>query len=98
MIKVKVDRQGRSERFAKTLTSALERAQWCSNDPICREMPEHGPGKLNRAACHACAFAAETSCGYLNALLDRNLVVGMGTEVTGKNLNGFFDEVFTQET
>jgi hypothetical protein len=91
-------RQGRSERFAKTLTSALERAQWCSNDPICREMPEHGPGKLNRAACHACAFAAETSCGYLNTLLDRNLVVGMGTEVTGKNLNGFFDDVFTEET
>ncbi len=88
-------RQGRSERFAETLTSTLERAQWCSNDPICREMPEHGPGKLNRAACHACAFAAETSCTYLNALLDRNLVVCEGADSSEKRYSGFFDGVLT---
>jgi hypothetical protein len=69
-------RQGRGDRLAGSITSALERAQWCSNDPICQELPNHGLAGLNRAACHACALAAETSCSHLNSLLDRELIVG----------------------
>lgn len=69
-------RQGRSDRLVSTVVAALERGSWCSNDPICRELPVHGPGKTNRAACHACCLASETSCTELNALLDRTLVVG----------------------
>ena len=72
-------RQGAKERLPGIVSSALERAMWCSNDPICREMPPHGPGRTNRAACHACTLISETSCTLQNALLDRALLVGDGT-------------------
>ena len=72
-------RQGRNDRLGRTIAAALERAAWCSNDPICREIPEHGFEKLDLAACHACALVPETSCTHLNALLDRELVVGDGS-------------------
>lgn len=79
-------RQGRNDRLGRTIAAALERAAWCSNDPICREVPEHGFEKLDLAACHACALVAETSCTHLNALLDRQLVIGDGHQA----LEGFF--------
>lgn len=79
-------RQGRNDRLGRTIASALERATWCSNDPICREVPEHGFEKLDLAACHACALVSETSCTHLNALLDRQLVTG--DDVT--SVHGFF--------
>jgi hypothetical protein len=69
-------RQGRRDRLGQTILAALERGSWCSNDPICREVPEHGFEKLDLAACHACALVPETSCTHLNALLDRQLVIG----------------------
>ena len=62
----------------RIILAALERGAWCSNDPICTEMPAHGFEKLNHAACHACALSPETSCTHLNSLLDRQLVVGTG--------------------
>lgn len=76
-------RQGRNDRLGRTIAAALERATWCSNDPICRELPEHGLGKLTLAACHACALVPETSCTHLNTLLDRELVIGDGTKMQG---------------
>jgi hypothetical protein len=82
-------RQGREDRLGLTILSALERSAWCSNDPICRELPPHGLDGLNRAACHACALVAETSCTHMNSLLDRELVVGEGS--TG--VLGFFRDV-----
>lgn len=81
-------RQGRNDRLGRTIASALERAAWCSNDPICREVPEHGFEKLDLAACHACALVAETSCTHLNALLDRQLVIGDGH----LTVTGFFSD------
>ena len=81
-------RQGRNDRLGRTIASALERATWCSNDPICREVPEHGFEKLSLAACHACALVPETSCSQLNALLDRELVVGERTS----GVRGFFTD------
>lgn len=81
-------RQGRNDRLAQTIAAALERATWCSNDPICREIPEHGFEKLALASCHACALVPETSCSQLNALLDRELVIGDGTA----GVQGFFTE------
>lgn len=69
-------RQGRPDRFLRTLTVALSRASWCSADPICSELPAQGLGGLNRAACHSCALVSETSCQYSNVLLDRQFVVG----------------------
>lgn len=68
-------RQGHTERITNTIRSAIERASWCSNDPICSELPEHGVGGLSRAACHACALVPETSCTHINSLLDRKLLV-----------------------
>lgn len=73
-------RQGESERLAGTFVSAMERAAWCSNDPICMELPETGLDGLNRSACHACSLVPETSCSHVNSLLDRMLVVGDGLD------------------
>lgn len=73
-------RQGRSDRLPGTIMAALERATWCSNDPICSEMPAHGLAGLDMAACHACALAPETSCTHFNVLLDRTLITSDGAD------------------
>ena len=64
------------DRFLRLLTASYEAAEWCSLDPVCSEQEGHGPGLLNRAACHACALVPETSCVYENVLLDRTFVKG----------------------
>ncbi|MBN8715008.1 MAG: DUF1998 domain-containing protein [Xanthomonadales bacterium] len=64
------------KRFLALLVRALEHAQWCSLDPVCRESQGQGPALLNRAACHACALVPEPACGYENTLLDRTFVKG----------------------
>jgi len=69
-------REGLPDRLYGTFKSALFRATWCSNDPICSEMPQQGLQGLNKAACHACSLVAETSCGHANSLLDRSVIFG----------------------
>ena len=69
-------RQAEPHRFLRLLTAAVEAAGWCSMDPVCGEQEGHGPGLLNRAACHACALVPEPSCAYGNVLLDRAFVAG----------------------
>ncbi len=64
------------ERFLRLLTGAFDAASWCSLDPICAEQEGHGPGLLNRAACHACVLLPEPSCSHGNSLLDRAFVKG----------------------
>ena len=64
------------ERFLRLLTGAFEVASWCSLDPVCAEQEGHGPGLLNRAACHACVLVPEPSCAHGNVLLDRAFVKG----------------------
>ena len=80
-------RQGEPPRLARTLLRALERAGWCSADPLCRESPGQGFGAMNLGACHACALVSETSCIHFNVLLDRGLVVG------SDSVDGFFSAV-----
>lgn len=66
---------GRPSNLGRLLDQALERARLCSSDPLCAE---HKPGtdrSLHGAACHACLFAAETSCEIGNRYLDRALLV-----------------------
>jgi hypothetical protein len=66
---------GKPENLERLLHQALNRARICSSDPLCSE---HNPEKdvtLHAAACHACTFAAETSCEKNNRYLDRALVV-----------------------
>lgn len=68
-------RAGDPDWFLPTLVTALQRADWCSLDPVCRETSAQGPDGLSLAACHACGLVAETSCEHNNALLDRALLV-----------------------
>jgi len=68
--------QAEPRRFLRLLTGAVEAAAWCSMDPVCGEQEGHGPGLLNRAACHACTLVPEPSCTYGNVLLDRTFVAG----------------------
>ena len=70
--------QGLPERLVPLILASLEKADWCSNDPICREIPGQGTYGLNEAACHACTLLPETSCEMYNLLLNRNLIVQPG--------------------
>ena len=79
-------RQGEAPRLLRSLYAALESADWCSSDPLCRESHGQGPDALNRAACHGCALVSETSCERSNLLLDRVLLLG------DDHVNGFFQE------
>jgi hypothetical protein len=84
-------RQGNINRLQSTVQAAMGRSAWCSNDPVCSELAAHGPGRTNRAACHACALVAETSCTEMNGLLDRMLLTGQGSSESG--LVGYFKEL-----
>ncbi|GAA2199976.1 DUF1998 domain-containing protein [Sinomonas flava] len=63
-------------RFARVLRSAISRASWCSNDPVCSESGPSGTDGLNLASCHACLLLPETSCEHRNIFLDRVALVG----------------------
>jgi hypothetical protein len=65
---------GDPDRLGQLLAQALDHARLCSSDPLCAEH-EPGAGALHGAACHACLFAAETSCQAGNRFLDRVLLV-----------------------
>lgn len=69
-------RQGEPGRIDAVLRRSLQRAIWCSYDPVCMESDGQGPGNCNLAACHGCVILPETCCEYGNRLLDRGLVVG----------------------
>jgi MrfA Zn-binding domain len=73
-------RQGEPERLLRTLMAALQKAQWCSSDPVCIEARAQGTDNANLAACHGCLLVSETSCEEGNRLLDRALLVGTPDE------------------
>ncbi len=66
---------GHSDRLGRLIDRALEAARLCSSDPLCAEHDPGVHGRLYGAACHACLFAAETSCERGNQYLDRTLLV-----------------------
>jgi hypothetical protein len=68
-------RQAEPSRFISTFGRVLERAQWCSLDPVCSET-RSGENGMNQAACHACSLIPEVSCELGNLHLDRSLVIG----------------------
>lgn len=83
-------RMGKPGYFEPVFRRAIENAEWCSSDPVCRELGAksgQGPDSCNLAACHSCALLPETSCEEFNRFLDRSLVVD-GPDFTGI---GFFD-------
>ena len=66
---------GKANELGRIMELAFKRAEICSSDPLCAQ---HNPAEdrsLHAAACHACAFVAETSCEAGNKFLDRALVV-----------------------
>lgn len=69
-------RMGQPDRFGGVVLRAIEKARWCSSDPVCIESKGQGPDNCNLAACHSCALLPETSCEEQNRLLDRGLVIG----------------------
>ncbi|GAB2961447.1 DUF1998 domain-containing protein [Micromonospora polyrhachis] len=77
---------GRADRLGPLVERALETARLCSSDPLCAEHDPTVHGRLSAAACHACLFAAETSCHRGNHYLDRALLVDT---LTGSGY-GFF--------
>jgi hypothetical protein len=83
-------RQGEAPRLAMAILGGLDRASWCSADPICRESRGQGFGSLNLGACHSCTLLSETSCEYGNTLLHRGFAVG---GVRSAGMPGFFDDV-----
>ena len=69
-------RSGEPGRFEEILQRTLEKALWCSSDPVCIESPGQGLDSCNLAACYNCTLVPETSCEAGNRLLDRGLLVG----------------------
>ena len=69
--------QAEASRFEPVVLSAIERASWCSQDPVCIEALSTGTDGLNNAACHSCVLLPETSCEMQNTLLDRAMIVGL---------------------
>jgi len=63
-------------RFNSVFRSAIERAEWCTTDPVCIESGASGVDGMNLAACHACLLLPETSCEQFNLVLDRKCLIG----------------------
>lgn len=71
-------RMGKTERFFPIIETAIEKARWCSSDPVCMEIgmsSGQGVDKLNGAACHSCTYLPETSCELRNLFMDRTLLI-----------------------
>lgn len=80
-------------RLQGLVISALHRAARCSSDPVCAmRTPSDPEDFLHGAACHACAFASETSCEKANRFLDRRFLLNLPT-ATGESVSGFFGSV-----
>lgn len=69
-------KQGIPRKLFEILDNAIEKAKWCSFDPICIESDSQGRDSLNSAACHACSLISETSCENMNVFLDRRMLIG----------------------
>jgi hypothetical protein len=81
--------QSRADRLTAVLVSALERATWCTQDPVCIESVGAGSWGLNLAACHACVLLPEVSCENQNTTLDRAVLVG----TMDRPSDGFFSRI-----
>ena len=70
-------RMGKPGYLEEVVTKALEKALWCSNDPVCSESGHFDQTSgVSSASCYACTLLPETSCENFNNHLDRGLVVG----------------------
>lgn len=77
-------RSGEPGRFEEILNNSMQKATWCSDDPVCIESRGQGLDSCNLAACYNCALVPETACENGNRFLDRALIVGtFGMPSTG---------------
>ena len=83
-------RSGEPGRFEEIILKALQKATWCSDDPVCIESTGQGLDSCNLAACYNCALLPETACENGNKFLDRGLVIGTLDEPR----TGFFRNEF----
>lgn len=60
--------------FEHILSSAVEKIDKCSNDPVCEEN-RFTAGRSTGAACYACVLISETSCEHRNLWLDRRILM-----------------------
>jgi hypothetical protein len=81
---------GKPKNLEQTIARAIEKASWCSSDPVCIESIGQGPDNCNLAACHSCALLPETSCEEQNRLLDRGVLIG----TLERPESGFFSNLF----
>ncbi|MGE4610475.1 MAG: DUF1998 domain-containing protein [Paracoccaceae bacterium] len=84
--------RGKPGLFERTVSAALNEAQYCSNDPICLETTKQGHQGYNAAACHSCLLLPETCCEHNNLLLDRTAIIG---SVDGPETGYFFNLDFS---
>lgn len=85
-------RMGEPGSFEKTVMRALEKASWCSSDPVCQEAGKfggQGPDSCNLAACHNCAVVPDPACEEFNRFLDRAALIG---EIENREL-GYFSKL-----
>lgn len=68
--------QGKQGNIEEIIKQAIDKARWCSSDPVCIQSNGQGPGNCNLAGCYNCALLPETCCENANKLLDRGLVIG----------------------
>jgi len=71
-------RMGREKNFFPIVYKAIEKAKWCSSDPVCSEIGKtsgQGVNFVNGASCHSCSYLPETSCENGNLFLDRTLLI-----------------------
>jgi hypothetical protein len=70
---------GRPEQLGTIIRRAIDKARWCSSDPVCSyDIGTNQHAELTSlAACHACALLPEVSCENMNKGLDRAVLVGL---------------------
>ena len=87
---------GRPEKLGPAVLRALNRAYWCSADPVCSEqLGGQGSRLANLAACHACILLPETSCETINHGLDSAMVVGTPENRIPGFLSPLLEETFS---
>lgn len=86
---------GRPGKLESLFRKALQKAEWCSSDPLCIET-KTGQGFMgvNLSACHSCCMLPESSCENLNKFLDRGLLLGT---LDNKKL-GFFNYIKSENS
>lgn len=69
-------KQAKLGNFENIIFRSIEKAKWCSSDPVCIQSHGQGIDSCNLAACHNCALLPETCCETGNKFLDRGVLIG----------------------